>query len=406
MNSTTSDSASAPPALTLEPPKPVTEVTADQAAQAVPLSSDDKAKLDAQVDGFTQALLSADVHGDEFRGRLDAIANMADDDIARSAAVSNRLLDRPTNAMARGGIAGGSTVSNGLLELRRQVEALDPSRQGDLFGARKLLGIIPFGNKLVDYFRGYESSQTHLNSIIESLYHGKDELLRDNAAIDQEKENMWALMGRLEKWSYLAQQIDSSLTAKIDGITDPQRKKILQEEALFRIRQKRQDIATQMAVDMQGYLALDLVRRNNVELVKGVDRATTTTVSALRTAIIVAQALTNQKLVLDQIQALNTTTSNLIESTSQMLHDNSIRVAQQAISSTVSIESLQKAFDNVLSTIDTIDNYKVQAVGAMEQTVNALNAQVARAQPYLDKERAKVVDSELSALPKDTEVHL
>ena len=69
-----------------------------------------------------------------------------------------------------------------------------------------------------------------------------------------------------------------------------------------------------MAVTVQGYLALDLVKKNNVELVKGVDRASTTTVAALRTAVTVAQALTNQKLVLEQITALNTTTANIIDS--------------------------------------------------------------------------------------------
>src|SRR2546428_13963908 len=66
--------------------------------------------------------------------------------------------------------------------------------------------------------------------------------------------------------------------------------------------------STQLAVNAQGYLALELVRKNNLELIKGVDRATTTTISALRTAVIVAQALTNQELVLNQITALNTTT--------------------------------------------------------------------------------------------------
>src|SRR5207237_787578 len=80
------------------------------------------------------------------------------------------------------------------------------------------------------------------------------------------------------------------------------------------------DLATQLAVSAQGYLALELVRKNNLELAKGVDRATTTTVSALRTAVMTAQGLVNQKLVLDQIGALNTTTAEMIEGTSAMLH--------------------------------------------------------------------------------------
>ena len=53
------------------------------------------------------------------------------------------------------------------------------------------------------------------------------------------------------------------------------------------------------------------------------------------TAVIVAQALANQKLVLDQITALNTTTGNLIESTAAMLKKQTRRDPEQASSATV-----------------------------------------------------------------------
>src|SRR6202030_2334074 len=140
-------------------------------------------------------------------------------------------------------------------------------------------------------------------------------------------------------------QLDTALTAKIAALqsTDPDKAKALQEDVLFYVRQKRQDLLTQLAVNMQGYLAMDLIRKSNLELIKGVDRATTTTVSALRTAVIVAQALNNQKLVLDQINALNTTTGNLIESTSELLKQQTSQVYQQAASSTINIQQLQTA---------------------------------------------------------------
>ena len=175
------------------------------------------------------------------------------------------------------------------------------------------------GDRLRDYFEKYRSSQHQLDAIIISLYHGQDELQRDNASIEQEKANLWAVMGRLRQYAYLAQHLDEALSARIAAIepTDPERAKVLKEDMLFSVRQKHQDLLTQLAVSVQGYLALDVIRRNNIELIKGVQRATTTTVSALRTAVIVAQALADQKLVLDQITALNTTTSNLIESTSR-----------------------------------------------------------------------------------------
>jgi uncharacterized protein YaaN involved in tellurite resistance len=120
----------------------------------------------------------------------------------------------------------------------------------------------------------------------------------------------------------------------------------------------------------------------------GVQRATTTTVSALRTAVIVAQALADQKLVLDQITALNATTSNLIESTSEMLRTQSTSIGQQAASSTVELDKLKAAFQNIYATMDEIDSFKVNALDSMQKTVNALSEEISKSQAYIDRVRA------------------
>ena len=193
---------------------------------------------------------------------------------------------------------------------------------------RKFLGIIPFGNKLTNYFRSYQSAQTHIQSILGNLSSGKDELLMDNAAIDVERQKLWEAMGNLEQMIHISKVLDEKLeekAAELDA-TDPAKAKALRETALFYVRQRTQDLLTQMAVSVQGYLSLDLVKKNNVELVKGVDRASTTTVGALRTAVTVAEAMTNQRLVLEQISALNTTTAGMIDSTGQLLKSQSATI--------------------------------------------------------------------------------
>jgi len=184
-----------------------------------------------------------------------------------------------------------------------------------------------------------------------------------------------------------AEHLDQALAARIDQIraTDPDRAKALEQDVLFYVRQKHQDLLTQLAVSIQNYLAIDIIIKNNIELIKGVDRATTTTVSALRTAVIVAQALNNQQLVLDQITALNTTTSGIIERTSEALKQNSARIQEQSASSTLSIESLQKAFANIYETMDAIDQFKVRALDNMAATIGTLETEVSKSRSYLDR---------------------
>ncbi|HKE89582.1 MAG TPA: toxic anion resistance protein [Gemmatimonadales bacterium] len=375
--------------LTLTPPEPVAAVSSDQAASLVKLAPEVTAKLDAQVKEYVNGLLTQDVHSDGFQKRLDSIHTLGNSEVQASASISNRLMQRPVRAMEHGGLGETAVIANGLVELRQTIDRLNPSRQGDLFSPRRLLGIFPLGSKILAYFDKYRSAQTHLNAIIEDLNRGQDDLQKDNAAIEQEKQNMWALMQRLEQWVYLAKQLDQAVAAKIATLesSDPAKAKVAKEEVLFAVRQKVTDLLTQLAVNSQGYLALDLVRRNNVELIKGVDRATTTTVSALRTAVMVAQALANQKLVLDQINALNTTTGNIIEGTARLLQDQSAQINEQAASSTIHIEQLQRAFDAVYQTMDAISDYKVKALDSMQKTVDVLTTEVGRAKQYLDRAR-------------------
>jgi uncharacterized protein YaaN involved in tellurite resistance len=45
---------------------------------------------------------------------------------------------------------------------------------------------------------------------------------------------------------------------------DPEKARVVREEMLFYPRQKVTDLLTQMSVNSQGYLALDMIRKNNL----------------------------------------------------------------------------------------------------------------------------------------------
>lgn len=377
---TTADTVTQEKGLTLTPPDPVPTVAPAQAAGLVPVDDKTRSQLEQKVDGFVAELIAQDVNSPEFGRRVDAITAMGQKEIREAAGQSNRFLDRPVKAMD-----GETGVGKDLTELRRVVESLDPGKQGNLSTPRKLLGIIPFGNKMRDYFDGYRSSQTHIAAILKSLSSGRDELLMDNAAIDTERANLWSAMGRLEQMIHLSKTMDAKLedTANELDHTDPAKAKAIRETALFYTRQRTQDLLTQMAVTVQGYLALDLVKKNNVELVKGVDRASTTTVSALRTAVTVAQALANQKLVLDQITALNSTTANIIDSTGKLLRSQTAQIHEQAAAATIPLETLQRAFQNIYDTMDAIDTFKLKALDSMKTTVTTLGNEVEKSKGYI-----------------------
>jgi uncharacterized protein YaaN involved in tellurite resistance len=378
--------------LVLTPPAPVVVVKDEQAAGAVPLEQGKQAELRAKAESFVAELAALDARSPAFTQKVSAITSMGEQDIRASANVSSRMLDRPAAALGKkeGGDAQ-TRVANTLVDLRTTVTELDPKR-ADLTGAKKVLKWLPGGDKIDRYFMKYQSAQSHLDAIIKSLGSGQDELRKDNAAIETEKATMWTTMGKLAEYNELASALDAALENKVAELEAAGRTEdatTMRSDALFPVRQRRQDFMTQMAVNVQGYMALDLVRRNNLELIKGVDRAQTTTIAALRTAVIVSQALARQKLVLDQVSALNTVTSNLIESTSEQLRIQGGQIHEQAASATVDVAKLQTAFDNVFATMDALDTFRAQAVDSMQQTVTALEGQIVRAKPYLERTRAR-----------------
>jgi uncharacterized protein YaaN involved in tellurite resistance len=377
--------AGAESVLTLTAPPPPQAVTATAAPRLAPaVEATALPGLDAKVETYIGSLMAAEPRSPEFAAKATDVRSMGDEDIRRAAESSNRLLKSPVRALQEGGLSEGSKVGSTLLELRRTVEDLDPKEAS---GPKKFLGMIPFGDRLNDYFRQYQSAQTHIDAILHALRDGQDELGKDNGALNLEKQQLWEAMGRLNQYVYVAERLDARLSAGIADMEpiNPEKAKALRDDVLFYVRQKHQDLLTQLAVSIQNYLAIDIVIKNNIELMKGVDRASTTTISALRTAVMVAQALGNQKLVLDQITALNTTTSSMIERTSEMLRDNSVAIQQQAAAATIGLPELQAAFQNIYATMDAIDSFKVEALDNMAATIGTLETEVGKSREYLDR---------------------
>ncbi len=373
--------------LDLVPPEPATAVEPAEAEKELPVDAETARRIDAMVETFADAVAGMDVHTDDYRRRVAEIDGIGEREMVATSQMSNRLLERPVRSVD--GILGSKApIAKSLVDLRHTVEDLNPARY-DLTegGPRKLLGVIPFGDRLRAYFDRYGKAQGHIQGIVDALQQGRQELERDNAAIAQEQRGLWTEMETLRQYAFMAQRLDETLEARISGIaaTDEGRARTLREDVLFPVRRRRQEILTQLAVATQGYAALRVVEKNNVEVVRAIATATTTTVAALRTAVMVAQAAANQRLVSEQVAAVNEVTSGMIESTSALLREQTGQVEQQATSPGVDLAALQRAWDNVFAALDQIDAYKLNALEAMKVTVRELSGQVQKSREYVER---------------------
>jgi uncharacterized protein YaaN involved in tellurite resistance len=192
---------------------------------------------------------------------------------------------------------------------------------------------------------------------------------------------------KLERAIQLAQLLDQKLAYKMERECEPgsDKAKFIGEELIFPLRQRILDLQQQLAVNQQGVLAIELIIRNNKELVRGVNRALNVTVSALEVAVTVAMALANQKIVLDKISAINATTNHLINSTAQQLRTQGVEIQKQAASAMLDITTLKQAFTTINQAMDDIGKFRIDALPTMAKSVGELDQLTAEAKKSIEK---------------------
>lgn len=289
-------------------------------------------------------------------------------DLVKQSSTKNSLMKKRIGELSKVGGEGGM-VAKGLEDLSIQMKDLDPS--GIDFS--KTGPLARLFSPVKAYFNKYKQADTVIAEIIESLEKGAKTLKDDNTTLEIEQASMRELTRQLNEKIKLGEKLDTYLTNQIENEKasngDQEKIKFVEEEILFPLRQRIIDFNQMLAVNQNGIIAMEVIRKNNYELIRSVNRAQTVTVSALNVAVTVAGALYNQKIVLEKVQLLNKTTNDMISATSRMLKTQGAEIQKQAMESNIEVETLKNAFSETLSALDSISEYKQNALPQMRQVI-------------------------------------
>ena len=381
----------------LTPPEVVQPVSNAVASTAVPLAPEVARAVEDQVSRFVDSLMSEDVQSEGFRAKLDSAFALGREEISVAASLmQGRFMERNFVGVEDG------TAFRAIQDMRRQLDTLNPGKEGDLFQPQKLLGFIPFGNRLQNYFRRFESAGGQLQKSMEQLYAARDDMQRDVVEIEATRTKLWDAMQKLTGAMRFAQLLDERLAAKVESLRapEPQRAKALEQEVLFYARQNLQDMLTQQAVCTNGYLALDVLKKTGREMMNGCSRVATTGMSALAVAQTVARATGNQIKVMDMLSGVNSTIENLIAETGRQLNTHVDKTTQFAQNPMVGIDKLKEMFDQTFKAMDAMDDFRSKAIVVMGQNNAMIASEIQRAEQYIDKVRMeqakKATSSQLS----------
>lgn len=344
----------------------------------------ENSNLKNQAQDNATAIFDADFNNPQEReGIMKPLDNFGMDDMSKSAARNEMLATRFVDLSK--GSSDAENIGEKLAELDRQMKDLDPSKVD--FAKKGMLGNLL--NPVRKYFEKYEKAEVAISNIIKSLDNSAKVLQNDNTTLLNEENYLRQVTNKLLADIELGKKMDESIEAQIQEAelnnVSPDKIAYVREEILFPLRQRIMDMQQMIVVNQQGIVSLNVIRRNNKELIRGVNRAKNVTVSALRTAVMVASALYDQKLVMDKINILNSTTENIIETTSHMLKEQGSEIQKHSAETMISPEVLKASFAEAIQAIEDVSTYKEQALPKMKETIELFSGMADEGQKVVDK---------------------
>ncbi len=318
------------------------------------------ARIQAVAREFAGSFLAIDVHDPEFDRQVRQITLIGGEEVRKLSELARLTLSR---GAVRERAVAATNVQLG--RLRGILDQLVPP--SDILKQKKFLGIFNRPSALVNYFDQYRSVEADIEAALATMAESRDVLFRDNVNISGHRATARPLLNNLTEAIQMCSSLDErfeKLSLQLEKI-DPAKAGRIRNAALFEVRQRHGDLLTQMAVSQQSYVMLNMIEANNLDLVKGIDRASSTTIAALQTAVVAAQTLTNQNLILGSISGVSNAASSLIgRSGNAMAHGNR-QIDLASTEAARQVATLRSALTDVVSSVDSLEQHQRTALSSL-----------------------------------------
>jgi uncharacterized protein YaaN involved in tellurite resistance len=379
------------PQLTLTPPDVLAPVVASQVAKAVRIPEAVQRQVSAQLDSFMEGILTANVQSDDFRTKIDQAFSLGRQEIAEAT--------RLTNDFTRGNFVGETETPayKAISGMRTLFDSLNPAKQGDLFGQKKLFGLVPYGDKLKSYLRRYESAEDQIGKLYEHVISAKDEVGRGVAELGNVRTRLWEGLTKLEAVEFFITELDARVTQQISVIrmTDSDRARALESELLYYVRQNVGDVLACKALTINAYNVAGELRKSGREVMNGCDRVATLGMSALSVAVTLARATGVQLKTMAMLTGAKQSIEELITSTGTALQDHVQKTTEFSANPLLGVQALQTMFDSTFAAMDTMDTFRGKALQAMEANNTMLRGQLTEHMKRItnDRQAASAADA-------------
>ncbi len=288
----------------------------------------------------------------------------------------------------------GSRIPQGLVKLRKTMDDVNPhvlaSKPRGLLS--RLLRRTPLiGDVLADIAVKYESVQTQIDSIVDGLRAGKDQLLQDSLELDRLYRQVQAAQLEVQKASYLGELLWQGLEAQLAGTGDDapeagERQRL--ETLVHRVAMRVQDLRTMEQVNTQFFISIDLTIQNNDHLSDAITRTVTVTRSLLTVGLAIQAALANQKKIMEAVKETQEYTADMLAANAASIRQQTSEIGDMYKNPVLALDKVKAAYDDLMGAMDQMDEIRRAGTESARSGIAELDQMSAGLAPRAEALRA------------------
>ncbi|QIK53185.1 toxic anion resistance protein [Dysgonomonas sp. HDW5B] len=252
----------------------------------------------------------------------------------------------------------GTHISDLLTELNYiDVDELNQS------GFKAFLSKVPLLKNLVvnvkRIFQKYDTVISNVDKISNKIKAGRINSLKDNTALQTMFDNNVEYIKQIEQLIIAGQLKFQELQVKLAEMEgNPANYKDYEiadlREYIMRLDKRLADMKIIRYVMMQSLAQIRVVQNNNTAIADKAQSIISTTIPVWKNQLTIAVALYRQKANVEMQRKVAETTNTILEKNAELLRQNSIEVARENENTVVSIDTLKKTTQSLISTLDEV----------------------------------------------------
>ena len=295
---------------------------------------------------------------------------------------------------SKAGVESAELISNLLGELHEvNIEDLEAPSPIKRF-LRKIPGLRKFIVSVEQIKAKYNTIEKNIDGIVKKLEATRQIAIRDNNLLQKQFENNCDYVDQLEDLIIAGKMKSEELGALIDDMksrsTEYEEYQISDIEEYKNSLDKRlSDLIALRFAFKQSLTQIRIIQRTNIMHANNTESQIAMTIPLWKNQLSLAVALYDQKQAIEVSSKVTDTTNELMRKNAEMMKTQSIEVAKQSQRSVIDVETLQKATQELIATIEGVQ--KAQKEGAEKRA--AAEAQIAKLEKDMHMKAIGVVES-------------